>query len=92
MARLCGIPCATGRSELTPTGEAQAAVTSPLSRMEYAVHRATTLQPPPTVSFTFHVEHCCPALFYLLANLNIVMSAVPGASWMSGVRQMLMSV
>lgn len=57
-----------------------------------SVHRATTLQPAPTVSFTFHVEHCCHALFYLLANLNIAMSAVPGVSWMSGVRQMLMPV
>lgn len=43
MARLCGIPCATGRSELTPTGEAQAAVMSPLSRMESAV----CTEPPP---------------------------------------------
>lgn len=56
------------------------------------VHRATTLQPAPTVSFTFHLEHCCHALFYLLANLNMAMSAVPGASWMSGLRQMPMPV
>lgn len=93
VARLCGIPSATGRSKLTPTGEAQAAATSPLSRMESAVcAEPPTLQPAPTVSFTFHLEHCCHALFYLLANLNIAMSAVPGASWMPGHRQMLMPV
>lgn len=56
------------------------------------VHRATTLQPAPAVSFTFHLEHCCRALLYLLANLNISVSAVPGASWMSGLRQMPMPV
>lgn len=55
----------------------------------YNVHRATTLQPAPTVSFTFHLEHCCHALFYLLANLNIAMSAVP---WISGLRWMPMPV
>lgn len=56
------------------------------------VHGATTLQPAPAVSFTFQLEHCCHALFYLLAHLNIAMSAVPGASWMSGLRQMPMPV
>lgn len=54
------------------------------------VHRAS--QPAPAVNFTFHVEHCCHALFYFFANLNIAMSAVPDASWMSGLRQMLMPV
>lgn len=54
------------------------------------VHRATTLQPAPTVNFTFHLEHCCHALFYLSATVNIAMSAVPGASWMSGFGQMPM--